>query len=90
MMFSCLLLSPQNVIGRCSQPLVGPNGRRSREDEKLMTAFNVKPLGQKVAAKKGFIIDTRTLTTISSAQAKGGGQESDAYYPGTVWRFLIF
>ena len=32
----------QNVIGRCSQPLVGPNGRRSREDEKLMTAFNVK------------------------------------------------
>ena len=74
----------QNVIGRCSQPLVGPNGRRSREDEKLMTAFNVKALGQKVAAKKGFIIDTRTLTTISSAQAKGGGQESDAYYPGTV------
>ena len=74
----------QNVIGRCSQPLVGPNGRRSREDEKLMTAFNVKALGQRVAAKKGFIIDTRTLTTISSAQAKGGGQESDAYYPGTV------
>ena len=40
------------MIGRCSQPLVGPNGRRSREDEKLMTAFNVKALGQKVPAKK--------------------------------------
>ena len=36
----------------------------------------------RVAAKKGFIIDTRTQTTINSAQAKGGGQESDAYYPG--------
>ncbi len=33
------------------------------------------------SAKKGFIIDTRTAATISSAQAKGGGQESDAYYP---------
>ena len=35
-------VSLQHVIGRCSQPLIGPNGRRSREDEKLMAAFNVK------------------------------------------------
>ena len=30
----------QNVIGRCSQPLIGLNGRRSREDEAIMTSFN--------------------------------------------------
>ena len=72
----------QFVIGRCSQPLIGPNGRRCREDERLMSAFNVRPRGYK--AKKGFIIDTRTAATINSARAKGGGQESDAYYPGWV------
>ena len=42
----------QNVIGRCSQPLVGPNGRRSREDEKLMTAFNVKILPSSIPVLK--------------------------------------
>ena len=69
------------MIGRCSQPLIGPNGRRSREDERLLSSFNVKP-GPK--ARKGFIIDTRTVATISSARAKGGGQESEAYYP--AWK----
>ena len=71
----------QYVIGRCSQPLIGPNGRRSREDERLLSSFNVKA-GPK--ARKGFIIDTRTVATISSARAKGGGQESEAYYP--AWK----
>ena len=30
----------------------------------------------------GFIIDTRTPAAISSARNKGGGLESDVYYPG--------
>lgn len=64
-----------NVIARCSQPLVGSAGRRCREDEMLMAAFNVNP------QRKGFICDTRTATTIQSAKAKGGGQEPEAYYP---------
>ena len=81
-MIICIILSFfQYVIGRCSQPLIGPNGRRSREDERLLSSFNVKA-GPK--ARKGFIIDTRTVATISSARAKGGGQESEAYYP--AWK----
>ena len=43
----------QNVIGRCSQPLIGPNGRRSREDEKIMAAFNVKGTRGQKGYKKG-------------------------------------
>jgi myotubularin-related protein 9 len=69
------------VIGRCSQPLLGPNNRRSREDEKVLAAFNIKS-ATRAGAKKGYIIDTRTQATINSAKAKGGGQEIQSYYPG--------
>ncbi len=58
---------------------MGPNNRRSREDEKLMAAFNVSSGSR---SKKGFVIDTRTNATIASAKAKGGGQEYEAYYFG--------
>ena len=63
-----------NVIVRCSQPLVGSGNRRCKEDELLMNAINGNQ-------RKGYIIDTRTNTTIQNAKAKGGGQEIEAYYP---------
>ena len=34
--------------------------------------------------EKGYIIDTRTSSTINSARSKGGGLEPDAFYP--VWQ----
>lgn len=38
---------------RSSQPLIGPNNRRSREDEKLINSVIT-------SGKRGYILDTRT------------------------------
>ncbi|XP_075057310.1 myotubularin-related protein 9 [Mixophyes fleayi] len=65
------------VMMRSSQPLTGTNGKRCKEDEKLINATLR-------AGKRGYIIDTRTLNVAQQARAKGGGFEQDAYYP--QWR----
>ncbi|XP_063771159.1 myotubularin-related protein 9 isoform X2 [Pseudophryne corroboree] len=65
------------VMMRSSQPLTGTNGKRCKEDEKLINA-TLRP------GKRGYIIDTRTLNVAQQARAKGGGFEQDAYYP--QWR----
>lgn len=62
---------------RSSQPLLGPNSRRCREDEKLLNAV----LGP---GKRGFIIDTRSMNFAQSAKARGGGYEVEVNYP--QWR----
>lgn len=49
---------------RCGQPLTGPNGRRCKEDEKLVNA-------SLAIGKRGYIIDTRTQNMAQMAKAKG-------------------
>uniref|UniRef100_A0A803YNF1 Myotubularin phosphatase domain-containing protein n=1 Tax=Meleagris gallopavo TaxID=9103 RepID=A0A803YNF1_MELGA len=65
------------VMMRSSQPLTGTNGRRCKEDEKLVNA-TLRP------GKRGYIIDTRSLNAAQQARAKGGGFEQEVYYP--QWR----
>ncbi|XP_075454816.1 myotubularin-related protein 9 [Ascaphus truei] len=65
------------VIMRSSQPLTGTNGRRCKEDEKLINATLR-------AGKRGYVIDTRSLNVAQQARARGGGFEQEAYYP--QWR----
>uniref|UniRef100_A0A3B5BEH4 Myotubularin related protein 9 n=1 Tax=Stegastes partitus TaxID=144197 RepID=A0A3B5BEH4_9TELE len=65
------------VMMRAGQPLTGTNGRRCKEDEKLINA-TLRP------GKRGYIIDTRTINVAQQAKARGGGFESEANYP--QWR----
>lgn len=65
------------VMMRAGQPLTGTNGRRCKEDEKLINA-TLRP------GKRGYIIDTRTISVAQQAKARGGGLESEANYP--QWR----
>lgn len=65
------------VIMRSGQPLTGTNGRRCKEDEKLINATLR-------AGKRGYLIDTRSLNVAQQARAKGGGFEQEAHYP--QWR----
>uniref|UniRef100_A0A8D2B439 Myotubularin related protein 9 n=1 Tax=Sciurus vulgaris TaxID=55149 RepID=A0A8D2B439_SCIVU len=67
----------RTVIMRSGQPLTGTNGRRCKEDEKLINATLR-------AGKRGYIIDTRSLNVAQQARAKGGGFEQEAHYP--QWR----
>lgn len=62
---------------RSSQPLTGPNGRRCKEDERLLNSL----LGP---GKRGYIVDTRTASSAQNARAKGGGFETEVAYP--QWR----
>uniref|UniRef100_A0AAQ5ZQV6 Myotubularin-related protein 9 n=1 Tax=Amphiprion ocellaris TaxID=80972 RepID=A0AAQ5ZQV6_AMPOC len=65
------------VMMRAGQPLTGTNGRRCKEDEKLINA-TLRP------GKRGYIIDTRTVNVAQQAKARGGGFELEANYP--QWR----
>ncbi|XP_026050888.1 myotubularin-related protein 9-like [Carassius auratus] len=65
------------VMMRAAQPLIGTNGRRCKEDEKLINATLC-------AGKRGYIIDTRTIAVAQQAKARGGGFEQEANYP--QWR----
>uniref|UniRef100_A0A8C3A889 Myotubularin-related protein 9 n=1 Tax=Cyclopterus lumpus TaxID=8103 RepID=A0A8C3A889_CYCLU len=60
------------VMMRAGQPLTGTNGRRCKEDEKLINA-TLRP------GKRGYIIDTRTINLAQQAKARGGGFESEGY-----------
>lgn len=62
---------------RSSQPLVGTNTRRCKEDEKLLNAALV-------TGKRGYIIDTRAQNFVQLARTKGGGVEPEVHYP--LWR----
>ncbi|KAF5906531.1 myotubularin-related protein 9, partial [Clarias magur] len=65
------------VMMRAGQPLIGTNGRRCKEDEKLINATLR-------AGKRGYIIDTRTVAVAQQAKTRGGGFEQEANYP--QWR----
>lgn len=77
--FQCLAdgrVCPQAML-RSSQPLTGTNGRRCKEDEKLINATLR-------SGRRGFVIDTRPLPVAQQARAKGGGFEQEVHYP--QWR----
>jgi myotubularin-related protein 9 len=65
------------VLMRSSQPLTGPNGKRCKEDERLVNS--VMGMG-----KRGYIVDTRAQSVAKMAQSKGGGYELEVHYP--QWR----
>ncbi|XP_041361459.1 myotubularin-related protein 9-like [Gigantopelta aegis] len=65
------------IMMRSSQPLTGQNGRRCKDDEKMINSV----LG---IGRKGYIVDTRAQSVAKMAQAKGGGYEPEAHYP--QWR----
>ena len=54
----------QMAIMRCSQPNVGPNGRRCKEDELVVNS--VVGIG-----RRGYILDTRSQNIVKLATAKG-------------------
>ncbi|GAV03383.1 hypothetical protein RvY_13812 [Ramazzottius varieornatus] len=58
---------------RCGQPLVGPNNRRSRDDEQLLLS-SIKN------GKRAFIFETRSIVSAGSAKNRGGGYELEIYY----------
>ncbi|KAK6644545.1 hypothetical protein RUM43_000812 [Polyplax serrata] len=66
-----------SVLMRSSQPLPGPNNKRSKEDERLLNSL-LKP------GIRGYIIDTRTPHAAQNAKSKGGGFEHEMFYP--QWR----
>ncbi|KAF3423443.1 hypothetical protein E2986_07493 [Frieseomelitta varia] len=65
-----------SILLRSSQPMCGTN-KRCKEDERLLNAV----LGP---GRRGYIIDTRSISQAQSSRAKGGGTEIDAAYP--QWR----
>ena len=74
---SYLHKSTNAVLIRSSQPLVGPNNKRCKEDERMINSI----LGP---GKRGYIIDTRAQNLAQLAKTKGGGFEPEAHYP--LWR----
>uniref|UniRef100_A0A3Q3ANV7 Zgc:154055 n=1 Tax=Kryptolebias marmoratus TaxID=37003 RepID=A0A3Q3ANV7_KRYMA len=67
------------VIMRSSQPLVGANRKRCKEDELLLQAVID-------GSDKGYIIDTRSSQQVQQARMTGGGFESKSCYSG--WKRL--
>ncbi|XP_074412023.1 myotubularin-related protein 9-like isoform X2 [Zonotrichia albicollis] len=78
---------PKNgtALLRSSQPLTGPNRRRSREDEQLLGAI-LAGAGAGAGAGRGFVLDTRSAQAAKQARISGGGTEPKSAYPG--WRRL--
>ncbi|CAN7989167.1 unnamed protein product, partial [Ixodes hexagonus] len=69
----------KTALMRCSQPMVGTNMRRSKDDERLLNSLLT-------SGKKGFIIDTRAQNFAQLSRTKGGGYEPEMHYP--MWRRL--
>ncbi|XP_071380819.1 myotubularin-related protein 9 isoform X1 [Centroberyx affinis] len=67
------------VIMRSSQPLIGANRKRCREDELLLQAVID-------GSDKGYIIDTRSSQQVQQARMTGGGFESKSTY--SCWKRL--
>ncbi|KAK4294796.1 hypothetical protein Pmani_032600 [Petrolisthes manimaculis] len=65
------------VLMRSGQPLITANGRRCKEDERLLNSVLARE-------KRGYIIDTRTQNLAQSAKLRGGGYEPELHYPN--WR----
>ncbi|XP_012264110.2 myotubularin-related protein 9 [Athalia rosae] len=66
-----------SILMRSSQPMSGTIGKRCKEDERLLNAV----LGP---GRRGYIVDTRSVTQAQAARNRGGGTESETAYP--QWR----
>ncbi|XP_063373150.1 myotubularin-related protein 2 [Cydia amplana] len=76
--------SSQATIARCSQPLVGVSGKRSRDDERYIQTI----MDANAQAHKLFIMDARPSANAIANKAKGGGYESEDAYQNAELVFL--
>ncbi|KAL1766564.1 myotubularin-related protein 1 isoform X2 [Sigmodon hispidus] len=74
----------QATISRCSQPLVGPNDKRCKEDEKYLQTI----MDANAQSHKLIIFDARQNSVADTNKAKGGGYESESAYPNAELVFL--
>ncbi|XP_066993466.1 myotubularin-related protein 2 isoform X2 [Anabrus simplex] len=74
----------QATITRCSQPLVGVSGKRSREDERYIQLI----MDANAQSHKLFIMDARPSANAIANKAKGGGYESEDAYQNAELVFL--
>ncbi|KAM8975882.1 phosphatidylinositol-3,5-bisphosphate 3-phosphatase MTMR2 [Pelodytes ibericus] len=74
----------QAAIVRCSQPMVGLNGKRSKEDEKYLQSI----MDANAQSHKVFIFDARPSVNAVANKAKGGGYESEDAYQNAELVFL--
>ncbi|XP_006627902.3 myotubularin-related protein 2 [Lepisosteus oculatus] len=74
----------QATVTRCSQPMVGVNGKRSKEDEKYLQAI----MDANAQSHKLFIFDARPSVNAVANKTKGGGYESEDAYQNAELVFL--
>ena len=74
----------QATITRCSQPLVGVSGKRSRDDERYVQLI----LDANAQSHKLFIMDARPSVNAVANKAKGGGYESEDAYQNAELVFM--
>ncbi|KAJ1197968.1 hypothetical protein NDU88_001812 [Pleurodeles waltl] len=74
----------QATITRCSQPLVGPNDKRCKEDEKFLQTI----MDANAQSHKLIIFDARQNSVADTNKTKGGGYESESAYPNAELIFL--
>ncbi|XP_024121938.1 myotubularin-related protein 2 [Oryzias melastigma] len=74
----------QATVTRCSQPMVGVNGKRSKEDEKYLQAI----MDANAQSHKLFIFDARPNVSAVANKMKGGGFESEDAYQNAELVFL--
>uniref|UniRef100_F6T3G8 phosphatidylinositol-3,5-bisphosphate 3-phosphatase n=2 Tax=Ornithorhynchus anatinus TaxID=9258 RepID=F6T3G8_ORNAN len=74
----------QATITRCSQPSVGPNEKRCKEDEKYLQTI----MDANAQSHKLIIFDARQKSVAFTNKAKDGGYESESAYPNVERVFL--
>ncbi|XP_077984978.1 phosphatidylinositol-3,5-bisphosphate 3-phosphatase MTMR2-like [Glandiceps talaboti] len=74
----------QATITRCSQPMVGVGGKRSKDDEKYIQHI----LDANAQSHKLVIMDARPSVNAMANKAKGGGYESEETYQNAEVVFL--
>ncbi|CAG0884754.1 unnamed protein product [Cyprideis torosa] len=65
---------------RASQPMIGPQMRRNKADERILSAA----LSTHSQGQRGYIVDTRTQSAAVASRSRGGGIEMETFYP--QWR----
>lgn len=66
----------QASLTRCSQPLVGVGGKRSREDERYVQMI----MDANAQSHKIYIMDARPSANAVANKARGGGYENEDFY----------
>jgi len=72
------------TITRCSQPLIGINGKRSKEDETLVSII----MEANAQSHRIYIFDARPKLNAVANMGKGGGYESEENYVNAEFLFL--